>query len=447
MSDNRVEGQELKALIKIARKGPLGFAFNPGKTDAEHYLAIHRKRSGDILGKEAKKDGPGDKVAFGSCIVEDMTMQLTCDRVIPAIAKKLKKYLKSQKVNLNVEVLDADGNVLESDIEEMPDDADNAEEGQEAAAPVTDAKAPEDDAAEAVNPADQAALIGRIKAAQAGIAGVPEAVGAKLSGALAQVVAQIKAQDLGPASSSLGKIEAAIVKYSEAASPANAAQDQKDAAPAPEQKPAQDQAALVARVKAISAQFAALPPEAVQKLQAAVKSVVDQIKAQNLDVAATTLDRVEGAISKLLGAQPAPANTAPENEAAAPVEGADAGDDPLVIWRDTKESIDEGISLLQTQLKSHAHPDMRNIAELGLNGITQGNQAAMMKALMEFNKAPADQKSTAADNLLGQVETYRGFIKSNKVIALCENNPFGIDVSVVAPVNAALDRITRAARP
>lgn len=117
------------------------------------------------------------------------------------------------------------------------------------------------------------------------------------------------------------------------------------------------------------------------------------------------------------------------------------GDDPLAVWNTARESTDAGISALQAVLRSYKHPDLDNIADAGLNGVTEGNQTAIMRALMDFRAAaPADRAKKAAA-LVQQVDAYRGFLDGSKVITLCEKNPFGVSVAIRAPLGAALDKI------
>lgn len=426
MAGYQVEGTELKAMIKLARKGPIGFAFNPGKADSDHYLAMHRKRPGDILGKAAKKEGPGVKVAFGSCSVDGKVLSLSCDKVVPAIAKKIKKYLKSQKVTLNVQVLDPDGNVLESDIEDLPEDPDETV----TAGPATEADGGEDVAPPArdeAETADASDIVARIKAAQPLVAAMPAAAASKLKDAMSKVVTQIKSEDLDGARAAMDRIETALKKLG--------GSDADQSGPElGEQREIGTQADLVARLKVVSGELEGLPSGAAGKLQTALKTVVGRIKKQELDLAATALSQIEAAVRKLR-----PPDAAPD------AKEADAGErNPLVIWRDAKERSDAGIAALQSALKSVGHPELDKIVDFGLNGVTQGNQTAMMKALMDYNSAPEDQKPVMASSLLSQVESYRAFVSASRIIDLCENNPFGVSVSIKAPMNTALDRISRA---
>ena len=48
---------------------------------------------------------------------------------MPTLARKVKKYLKANKINLNVQIADRNGNIIDSDIEDdIPDDPDFLED-------------------------------------------------------------------------------------------------------------------------------------------------------------------------------------------------------------------------------------------------------------------------------------------------------------------------------
>lgn len=119
----------------------------------------------------------------------------------------------------------------------------------------------------------------------------------------------------------------------------------------------------------------------------------------------------------------------------------EGGPKVLPIWNDAKESVDSGISSLQTALKTYKHPDLDVIADKGLNGVTKGNQVAMMKALLEFDATTSESRADRADALLKQLDAYRSFVTGDKIVALCEKNPFGVSVAIRAPLGVALDRI------
>jgi len=132
MDEFQVEGAALKKLISAAKANPVGFGFNPGKAVLEGYLAMHRKKSPKALGKDAKESGTSPKAAYGMLSVQGRLVVLQCERVVPGLAMKLKKYLGLQKLTFNVQVLDENGAVLEADIEEgLPEDPEFADDSQD----------------------------------------------------------------------------------------------------------------------------------------------------------------------------------------------------------------------------------------------------------------------------------------------------------------------------
>jgi len=296
-------------MVKLSRKQPLPFAFNPGKTDDEHYFALHRRRPAAVLGKAAKSEGAGTKAAFGSCTVDGRVMQLTCEVVVPAMAKKLKKFLKANKITLNVEILDADGNVLESDIEDLPDDPDlfddDDEEGitEEGAveAGLSEGEAEEEGAPSGVP--DAPALVARIKVAQPRIATAPKPVAEKLTQALKKVVTDIKGQKLADAAKTMDQIEGVLARMP---APAQQSQEAAQGGDAP------SAAAVTADIRGLAQDAQKLPDPLKAKVVKPIQQLGALVKAGELARAAQGVVKVRQAIDTLS----AQADAAPEPETA-----------------------------------------------------------------------------------------------------------------------------------
>lgn len=109
MSEFQTEGGELKKLVKLARSKSMSFAFCPGAGEDEPLFCIHRRKKPDILGKVLRKESGQTKVAYGMVAAEGKTLNMTCERLVPGMSKKLKKYFRAQKLPLDVIVLDQDG--------------------------------------------------------------------------------------------------------------------------------------------------------------------------------------------------------------------------------------------------------------------------------------------------------------------------------------------------
>lgn len=140
MDDFAVSGNDLKKMLQHARNQPVAFAFNAGKSEAEHYLGMDRKRPPDVIAKVAKKEGPSAKVAFGHASVDGTCLNLTCEAPLPNMARILKKYLNYNKISMSVQILDARGQVEDADLDEVQTDTPEPKETE--AATVADADAP-----------------------------------------------------------------------------------------------------------------------------------------------------------------------------------------------------------------------------------------------------------------------------------------------------------------
>ncbi|QYK41127.1 MAG: hypothetical protein KF887_17365 [Paracoccaceae bacterium] len=200
-----VAGAELKKMIKVAKKGPISFGFNPAKDDEASYCGMHRTKPPATIGKEAKEEGEGPKFTFGTAEVSGKLITLTVLREMPGLAKKFKRFLKSHKVMLNVQILDEDGNVIESDIEEdLPEDPELDGETAEDEGEQADGE-PEADAA-----IDTTALLKRLAEIRGRIGALPPEAAARLAGPFREVVELAKAGEVARAAAGADRIEAAI---------------------------------------------------------------------------------------------------------------------------------------------------------------------------------------------------------------------------------------------
>lgn len=303
MADLKLEGAELKKMVKLGKKKSLTFAFCPGAKN-EHTMMIDRRKSPEMLGKLARKEGTGKKVAFGTFEVKGRVMEMTCGRTVPQMAKTLKKYLKSQKTLMNVVILDPDGNMLESDIEELPEDPtmEDAPTDLTASEEPTDLVEPQEDAPEEPQedtpgdteeaPTDAAALAARLKALQPAIAGVSGDTADKLKKAVAGAVAQIKSSAFDQADKTVTALENAVAKLGQTVAPKDPPETGEESAPQPDFK------ALAARAKALQQSIADIAEPAKGKLMTALSNAAQNIKERNHEAADALLGKIEAAVDK-----------------------------------------------------------------------------------------------------------------------------------------------------
>lgn len=300
MAEAKVEGDALKKLVKLGKKKRLSFAFCPGPKN-DHLMVVDRRKKPEVIAKLAKKEGAGVKVAFGTFVTNQKTVEMTCERVVPAMAKTLKKYLKSQKIMVNVLIMDENGNVLESDIEELPEDpefdADTPDDDELEAADQDDQGDAAEDAQEQIEEVaedakgDAAALAARLKAIQPVLATAAGDAAAKLKKAMALAVSQIKAAELEVADRTITALEAAAARLSGTA--AQAVQDGKQST-----DDQTDARALAARAQALKGVITELGGDAQDKLMTALTNAAKMLKAADLSGAEALLTRIEAAVNK-----------------------------------------------------------------------------------------------------------------------------------------------------
>jgi hypothetical protein len=337
MGEFAVEGAELKRLIKIARKAPISFGFNPGKSDEDTFLGLDRVKQPKVLGKAAKEEGDGNKYSFGTAVVDGKVMRLTCLRELPNMAKRLKRYLKSQKVMLNVELLDENGNILESDIEDdLPDDPELEGEDDAVVAEEAEAVAPPETPTEPETPdtsaQDMAELTKRLGAIAGQIKALPPETAAKLAKPFQNVVALARAGSLTEASGGADKIEAAL-KMLAGTTPAPAPET---AAPPPPAPPPPDpqMLKLMQHVQAMRDRASIITdPARKAAFDGALDKVVGLIEAKEAEKAVAILQKLQEML-KAFAAAAATAAAAPDTTAQTastetPIDETDQDDDVL----------------------------------------------------------------------------------------------------------------------
>tara|TARA_R110002096_G_scaffold205630_2_gene391583 strand:+ start:10452 stop:12245 length:1794 start_codon:yes stop_codon:yes gene_type:complete len=368
MADYESTGNALKKLVKMGRKNPMPFAFCPGSGD-EAIFATHLKKSPEIISKAARKDSGQNKVAFGTYTLEGKLLILTMVKELPAVAKKLKKHLRGEGLNLNIKVLDASGQELEADIEDLPDEGEEADDADENDSAATEPDAPTRREAEetppedsvASQPADLTPLIARVKALQPGIMALPGDPGDKLRAALAQVLALIKAQKSDQAATTLNAVERAYERLS--AGPSAAAEPEPDAeeytpANAPTAPDEAEVAAQTRRLAGLMATAQTLAEPVRGKIIGALQMIGQQLSAGSVVKAASAMDPIEKTMARM-AAQPAATRPEPSPQAGSPQAGSpqDAVSQADARAASPEQSLDAVPGSAPESLHADAEPD------------------------------------------------------------------------------------------
>ncbi|HKK35963.1 MAG TPA: hypothetical protein VJ994_06705 [Paracoccaceae bacterium] len=113
--------KELRAKLKLARSGPLSFALVLGKKPETTAFLMDKKKTPDLLLKEARKQPDVDraKSCGGTVSAEGSKLFLRCaDDPPTGLVKKLKAFLKANRLEMKPVVLMADGQEFEAEPED-----------------------------------------------------------------------------------------------------------------------------------------------------------------------------------------------------------------------------------------------------------------------------------------------------------------------------------------
>jgi len=110
-------------------------------------------------------------------------------------------------------------------------------------------------------------------------------------------------------------------------------------------------------------------------------------------------------------------------------------------WQSAIETVDGQIAALQSALRKEDTPDLRAIADSGLNAVTGDHKVKLMAALMDISNASGKARAAACAKAQQIALDFGLHLSSDPRVAACDKNPFAVPVSVVATLGPALARL------
>jgi hypothetical protein len=293
-----VQGDDLRKILRRGR--PVPFAFTPGKGEDDSLFAAHRKRPPEMIAKATRRESGQTRVAFGTFTVLGKELVLTCIQELPAIAKKLKKHLRAERLPMNIRVLDITGREIDADIEDLGDD---------------DVLGADDDAA---GPAGSTGdrLLDRLAAVRAAVLAAPGDAGDRVRDILAGALRAAGNGSRDKADKLVTEVEAELRRQrNSAARTAFAAVDavaaptrRRDAVPVPPPLPPPpargvpdraDLLPLARRARALKARAEAMDASVAPRLLAALDVAARALRAGEAEAAGAALDRIAAAMDRV----------------------------------------------------------------------------------------------------------------------------------------------------
>jgi len=112
------------------------------------------------------------------------------------------------------------------------------------------------------------------------------------------------------------------------------------------------------------------------------------------------------------------------------------------VWDDAVAEVRDQMNELQNLLVSVENDDdLLQIGEFGLNAVTQSHLVPIRAALMEIDASGADRLKTAAKKLQNLLGEFRKHIETSPKVQACEDNPFGVTVSIRQTLEPGFDAL------
>lgn len=115
-------------------------------------------------------------------------------------------------------------------------------------------------------------------------------------------------------------------------------------------------------------------------------------------------------------------------------------------WQDASDTVDGQITKLQSALKKTKDDELHEIAEFGLNGVTGDFKVPLMAAIRDIDSAAPDARSKAVSKAQGIVAGFSKHIATDARVGVCDENPFGVTLTIRKSIGGALKQLETALR-
>ncbi|MGE0386808.1 MAG: hypothetical protein AB7Q97_18945 [Gammaproteobacteria bacterium] len=113
-------------------------------------------------------------------------------------------------------------------------------------------------------------------------------------------------------------------------------------------------------------------------------------------------------------------------------------------WEIAMETIDGQLEKLRGHLLQAQDADLKGIAEIGLNAITANHRVPLQAALMDIDRSTGPARVKAIDKAQDAIFAFREHIDRDERVDACDDNPFGVQVTLRAELTKGLTALGRA---
>jgi hypothetical protein len=120
--------------------------------------------------------------------------------------------------------------------------------------------------------------------------------------------------------------------------------------------------------------------------------------------------------------------------------GTEAIQRAMARWQAASDAVDDQIAQLQAALRRSGDEELAEIAEYGLNGVTGNHKVPLLAALIGAVGGNAGDRA----KLPSIVSAFRAHLETGDQVEACDENPFGVTVTIRSSLVEALGQVESA---
>ena len=113
-------------------------------------------------------------------------------------------------------------------------------------------------------------------------------------------------------------------------------------------------------------------------------------------------------------------------------------------YETASELVNQQIARLQSALRASDDGELKEIAEYGMNGVTGNHRVPLRATLMEIDFGGAGALQKSGPKALKIIQSFRAHLDQDERVEACDENPFGVAVSIRATLGGALAKMEKA---
>ncbi len=114
------------------------------------------------------------------------------------------------------------------------------------------------------------------------------------------------------------------------------------------------------------------------------------------------------------------------------------------MWKQASEAVVGQLGKLDAKLRQLNEPDLKKIADKGIQGVTQKLRSELASSLALFDQASQEDRAQMGKQVQKQIAVVAQFITSDRRVKMLDTNPFAVPVTIQKTVGDALVKIKKA---